>query len=143
MYEYEQRVYNLGATSGVSPEVVNVFTSRIPKEIIKTSVSGKQRYFDGDKIVLPVLDRLYDLKGAFSRSSMEKRNVTFLYQMQEDKKSMSFARFALLKYLLPTFHLERTTISDRKVFFPVEISILTLPEDEVSILYNWITNDIR
>lgn len=135
---YDTRTYTLGAIAGVSPEIVNIFTSRIPEDIKTVSKSGKERHHNGDKIVLSVLDRLYDLKGFFSVNRLELQNLTYIYQISQDKKFISFERFVLLKTLRTLFPTEKTSSAGKYVRFPKNIDLSQISEDEIHALYEWI-----
>ena len=137
---YENRTYHLGKHSGVSPEIVNIFTSRIPKDYVRITTSGRERHRDGDAFILPILDRIYDLKGTISTDSQEFKNFSYLYQIKKDndKKILSFERFVLLETLRQIFPKERTSMSEKIVRFPRDVNLLKMDESEVLDLYNWL-----
>ena len=146
MYDNEDnRIYHLGSIVGISPEIVQIFTSRIPKTYIKITSSGRTRTHDGDKVVVPVLDRLYDLKGIYSDDSLDMQNISVLYKLKHPNpgdKTISFKRFVLNEFLVPVFSKQKTTISNRRVFWPSQVPILQLGKEEVDILYDWLTKPI-
>lgn len=141
-YENEDdRIHHLGRIAGVSPEIIRIFTSRIPKEYVKITSSGRRRTHDGDKIILPVLDRLYDLKGVFQDDTFPMKNISVMYKLKHrdpENRTISFKRFVLNEYLLPAFPKGKTSVSNRKVFFPIEVPILELSQEEVDVLYEWL-----
>ena len=136
---FDSRITHLGMIAGVSPQIVAIFTSRIPKDYVTISSSGRERHRDGDAFILPILDRLYDLKGIFTIKTQEFQNLSYLYQIKKDKKVLSFERFLLLETLRQIFPKERATMSEKFVRFPRDINLLTMDETEVLELYNWLT----
>lgn len=140
MYEkkFDTRTYHLGAQSGIIPELVSIFTSRIPKDYVTISPNGKERHRDGDNIILPILDRLYDLKGLYSPDDKEVQNLSLLYHIKNDKRALSYERFVLLEILRQVFPKEKASISEKIVRFPKDVNLLTIEDSEVLALYNWI-----
>lgn len=135
---YDNRTYHLGRLAGVSPEIVNIFTAKIPKDYVRITSSGRERHRDGDAVILPILDRLYDLKGTISTETQEFKNLSHLYQIKKDKKVLSFERFFLLETLRQIFPKERASMSEKVVKFPRDVNLLTIDETEVIELYNWL-----
>ena len=136
---FDNRITHLGKIAGVSPQIIAIFTSRIPKDYVTISASGREHHKNGDKFILPILDRLYDLKGVLAPKTQEFQNLSYLYQIQKDKKTLSFERFVLLETLRQIFPKERASISEKFVKFPRIVNLLTMDEAEVIELYNWLT----
>lgn len=136
---YDTRTYHLGAISGVKPEIVNIFTSRIPKVYTTISPSGKERNHNGDRAVLSILDRLYDLKGFFSCNKQNIQNLSYLYQISQDKKFISFERFVLIKTLRAIFPKEKTSSQKKTVCFPRNIDLSNMDESDIQNLYEWLS----
>ena len=136
MYEgTDARTQHFAAAVGIHANIAKIFTSRIPKKIVKTTASGKTIILDGDTVIFSTLDSLYELKGQLSFDSKAGQKIKDKYSALVEKVKTDptstvnvpcFERFVVKEFL--TSYMPRAK----------KITVDELNSREISILYTWI-----